>query len=120
MVIQLKPLAGVHAVKSVDDIRDAIESIGEATNWLLIDDQMVGAFFHNGEHACVYRDDCGGWSHNPGNSWVEMALFVLENGQLDEFPMVHCIDYDAAMNAFIELARTGNRSADIQWFPPVA
>ena len=102
-----------------DDIRDAL-------------DRAEQAFLNDGyrvEHIsrCIGYDlddwdydDCGGWSHNPDNSWDEMALFVLENGQLDEFPMVHCIDYDAAMNAFIELARTGNRSADIQWFPPVA
>ncbi|GAA5509366.1 hypothetical protein [Novipirellula caenicola] len=116
MAIRLQTIAGFHDVESVDHLRDAVESIAEATNWLFIDDEMIGAFFHNGEHACVYRDSDGAWSHNPENSEDEFAPFVLENGQLDDFPLSHCIEYDAAMDAFIELARTGELSGKIKWY----
>lgn len=115
MAIQLQTRAGIQEIGSVYKLREAIESLAEATNWLLIDDEMVGAFFHNGVYACVYRNSDGAWSHNPNNPGDEFAPFVLENGQLDEFPLSHCLDYDSAMEAFLELARTGELSPKIQW-----
>ena len=107
MAIRLQTRAGIQDIGSVNELRDAIESLAEATNWLFIDDEMVGAFFHNGDHACVYRNSDGAWSHNPNNSEDEFAPFVLENGQLDEFPLSHCIDYNSAMDAFLECRRLG-------------
>lgn len=114
--IHIHTIRGPHQVDSVDDLQEVVESICEATNWLFIDGEMVGAFFNNGEHACVYRNSDGAWSFNPNNPKDQVAPFILENGELDEFPLSHCIDYESAMDAFIELARTGELSTRIQWY----
>jgi len=43
-------------IESVDELRNGSEAVGEFTNWPFIGDDMIGAFFHDNQHACVYRN----------------------------------------------------------------
>ena len=84
--------------------------------WLWDGDLAAMALFINGEAATLYHDASMGMSWNGQEvDEHETMEFMLENGQVDEYPVAYSIEVEPAIQAFAECADKGQRSQSVHW-----
>lgn len=119
MMLRLQSMQEFHEVESIDHVRDLISHLvdedGAGAFWLHRDGACELALFLNGSLAAVYRNTDGAWSHTPGNPEDEYAQFMLENGQIDDFPLSQCVSVSDGIAAFLETADSEALSTRIAW-----
>jgi len=108
-----------HDVDAASDLAGLLERLitpdGTGAFWLHRDGACELALFLNGRRAAVYRDSDGAWSQTPGASDDDCDQFLLENGQIDEFPLSQCVPTVDGIAAFLDTAMTGELSTKIAW-----
>lgn len=108
-----------HDVECVADIRNLIDQLltdsGVGAFWLHRDGNAELALFLNGAHAALYRDTDGAWSNSPSQPDDQFEQFILENGQIDEFPLSQCVPTQLGINAFLDTVNNGTLSPRIEW-----
>lgn len=88
--------------------------------WLERPNQNSMALFINGEHSCMFfirePGDPGFHSISENPNWDETLEFVIDNYQLDEYPLAMVVPTKDAKKELIEFYKTGNFGKYVDWF----
>ena len=118
--VKLQVFLDTHEIQDEDELRQHLEfrkGNWGAFWWVEDDSTPVMGLFLNGGDGCVYEDRTCEWSSNPdrADDFESTVEFMIENGQVDDFPACSVIPASAAVEAFIDFYRTGRRSDAISW-----
>ncbi len=119
--MKLQVFQDIYSPSSENELRKLLKQRHEdiyGAFWL-IEEEPTMALFINREKAVLYFRPLDGediWATNPDLDDSETSIgFLIENYQLDDFPLEMVIDADKAVEAFVQYFKKGELQSSIHW-----